>query len=142
MARIAKPTALLLAMLLAVAALAPAAQAKKRGRGAPSVDFAVAVYEEAEGTVGIAVKVRRADRVSVDYAGERQNAVPTPGSFWWWDARFPGASSQCYPIVVRASNARRTVTKSMGAGMLGTPGCGGFGRGALRSPASAGPEGL
>src|SRR5829696_2262746 len=121
--------AAVLVLVIAMAVAAPAGQAaKKRGRHAPRVDFAVAAFEEAEGTVGIAVKVRNAARVSVEFEGVRQDATPTPGSSWWWDARFPAASQQCYPMVVRASNARGAVKKSTGAGMLGTPGCGGFGR--------------
>jgi hypothetical protein len=130
--------AAVLVLVIAMAVAAPAGQAaKKRGKHAPRVDFAVAVFEEAEGTVGFAVKVRNATRVSVEFEGARQDAAPTPATPWWWDARFPAGSRQCYPIVVRASNTRRKVTKSIGAGMLGTPGCGGFGRRGVRAPAGA-----
>lgn len=126
-----RTAALLLVITLASVVLAtPEGLAKKKkSKHLPSIDFAVASYEEADGTVGIAVKVRRTDGVSIRYQGVPREAAPTPAQDYWWETRFEAPAQQCYPVVVRAVNRRGAVKRSIGAGLVGTPGCGGFGRG-------------
>jgi hypothetical protein len=108
---------------VAVAAMgATSAQAAKAKR-VPSIEFAVAVYEEANGSVKMAVKVEGASHVSISFEGARRDAVRTVASDQWWNADFNGTVRDCYRIVVHAANERGQVDRRLGAGRLGTAGC-------------------
>jgi hypothetical protein len=104
-------------------AAAPAHAAKKKQKGLPDVDFAVAVYEEANGTVEIAVNVHDAHRVRITFEGATQDAGTQAPQTTWWSAVFEGGLRDCYRIVVHASNDRGGVDRRVGAGRLGTAGC-------------------
>jgi hypothetical protein len=116
--------AIVLVAALAVALVPAAVTAAKKKKGTPpQVELAVAVYEEADGTVRFGVNVEGAERVDVSFEGVRQNAVSVHPSDHWWDVYFPGALRDCYRIVVHAANADGSVDRAVGAGRLGTAGC-------------------
>ena len=116
----------LAALLLAALAIAliPAATtgAKKKGP-VPEVEFAVAAYEEADGTVRFGVNAENATRVDITFEGERRNAVSVTQTDYWFEQYFPGGLRDCYRIVVHAANDAGRVERAIGAGRLGTAGC-------------------
>lgn len=123
MTRRGLPTALLVAAVAVALVPAAAHGAKKKKGPVPDVEFAVAVYEEADGTVRFGVNAEGALRVDVTFEGVRQNAASVHPSDHWWNVYFPGALRDCYRIVVHAANNAGRVERTIGAGRLGTPGC-------------------
>jgi hypothetical protein len=120
--------ALLAALLVGALAIAlipaAAASAKKKKKGpVPEVEFAVAAYEEADGTVRFGVNAENATRVDITFEGDRLNAVSVISTDYWFEQYFPGSLRDCYRIVVHAANDAGRVDRAIGAGRLGTAGC-------------------
>ena len=113
----------LVGAVIALGALAPLAHAGKKADKLPRADFALAVFEQAEGRVGIAVKVENATSVTVVYNGATREAVNILPAIFWWSVEFNGGPQDCYRIVVRARNQHGTISRQLGAGRLGTAGC-------------------
>jgi hypothetical protein len=113
----------LAALAIAAMAAVPAHAAKKKEKGLPDVDFAVAVFEEANGTVEIAVNVHDANSVRITFEGATHDAATQAPQTTWWSAIFEGSVRDCYRIVVHASNDRGSADRRIGAGRLATAGC-------------------
>ena len=122
--RLRRTVWLLVLITLAIGAVAgPQAYAAQKDRNLPEIDIALAAFKETEGSVGIAVKVQKADAVSVAYGGVQRDATKVIATSFWWDTSFNGAAQSCYRITVRARNDHGTVERRVGAGLLGTTGC-------------------